>query len=289
MGNNSELMLCPCGSGKTFRLCCKSYFVDLNLNQALTYDDSTLTSWLCEYSHPIEKTFQEKTRTYIFRISAYIDAILEKYLFLGYRDVSEQNQELDEAVISIKMNILHSLLASLTCLSQGLFLQSGALLRSAVEDCLVLLDISENKEQLVNFLQNKYSTNNLISRVKKSVPDDVVKWYGYFSANFSHFGPLHPAPYLPRACYADNYVIVIGLQDIVRAVVTFHIILERVYFDKVDAPLLWKYDNKKNIIFNDDSKVFTWVAKLEKEVVSMYPPNERKRGFFYTDKTYKPK
>jgi len=203
---------------------------------------------------------------------------------------TSDQEDANRALFHIKHNILLSLFASLSCLSQGLFLQSGTLLRSLFEDCLVLVDLFENEGQVEKFLQNKYSTKGLVSRVKKFIPNDVVTWYGYFSANFAHFGPLHPAPHLPRACYPDNWVLVIGIQNIVRAVVTLHLVLERIYFDQTTHPFFWKrVGTKPDLIFNEDSKVFSWAQKLGKELVTQYPPGERKEGFSYYSKGYRPK
>ena len=159
-----------------------------------------------------------------------------------------------------------------------------------LEDCLVLVDLFESPGQIARFLQGKYSAKGICTRVKKSVPGDVVTWYGYFSANFAHCGPLHPAPYIPRACYPENFVLVLGLQDIVRAVVTFHIVLERLYYDRTKQPLFWKRRNDKdNLLFNEDNPGFAWANKLGQEVVSQYPPDEKKEGFSYDPRGYRTK
>jgi hypothetical protein len=219
-----------------------------------------------------------------------LDWIIDKFFPLEFETACSNKEAVDKAVFSIKNNILHSLLASLSCLCQGLFIQSGILLRSLTEDCLVLLDLFENGEQVDKFLQGRYSTNSLLSRVKKSIPPNVINWYGYFSANFAHFGPLHPSPYLPKGCYADNYVIVIGLQNVVRAVVTFHLVLERLHFDRTVQPLFWKrIEGNAGLVFNEDSPVFTWAEELGKEIVTRYPPDERKEGFFYDSQGYRTK
>jgi len=164
------------------------------------------------------------------------------------------------------------------------------LLRAEVEDCLVILDLCENREQIEKYTKGKYSTNGLLSRVKHLIPDVLVGWYGYFSANFSHFGPLHPAPYMPRACYPENWVIVIGVQNFMRGIITFHIILERVYYKFTPNPIFWKYNKeKKELEFCDDNAVFEWNEKLGEEIVSKFPPDEKKAGHTYTKEKYKTK
>jgi hypothetical protein len=149
----------------------------------------------------------------------------------------------------------------------------------------VLVDFSENQKQIEKFILGKYSTNGLISRSKKYLPNDIIQWYGHLSANFAHYGPLHSALLLPNICHANNWVLVIGLRNIVRAVVTLHIVMERLYFDQTSQPLLWmRLEGKPDLIFNENSQVFVWAEELGKEIVAKYPPNERKDGFSYDEK-----
>ena len=286
----SDAPACPCGSGKTFSECCKLYFSMLGLSPEMPATQTLFFEWLETYSRPIVSSFLEKSRPYIFRISCYLDWIMDQFFPPEFNEFYADKEAVNKAVFSIKNNIVHSLLASFSCLAQGLFIQSGILLRSLIEDCLVLIDLSESRSQVDRFLKGKYSTSGLVPRVKTSLPPNIIEWYRYFSANFTHLGPLHPAPYLPRACYPDNYVLVAGLQNIVRATVTFHVVLERVYFDKTSLPLFWKrIEGDTGLVFDEDSPVFTWVEELGKEIVSRYPPGERKEGFFYDSQSYRTK
>jgi hypothetical protein len=281
---------CPCGRDKPFSQCCKPYFTILGLKTPLPKSETLLLAWLEKYSTPIAQSFMQKVRIYIFRVSSYLDEIEDRYFSLGFEGAASNQEDADRAIFHINHNILLSMFASLSSLAQGLFLQSGTILRSLFEDCLVLIDLPENGGQIEKFMRNKYSTNNLVSRVKKFIPDDIVSWYGYFSANFAHFGPLHPAPYIPRACYPDNWILVIGLQNIVRATVTFHLVLERIYFNRTARPLFWKrFGTKSDLIFNENCKVFVWAQKLGNEIVTQYPPDEHKEGFFYYPKSYSTK
>jgi hypothetical protein len=252
--------------------------------------ETELIDWLGKYAPPIVSSFTDKAGTYVFRLSYYLDMILDAYYGLGYKGVWSDQESVKRAVFSIKSNILLSVIASVSCLSQGLFLQSGAVLRCMFEECFLLLDIFENKKQLRQFLDGTYSARGVVSRIKKLVPKDVVSWYGYLSANFTHAGPLHPAPYLPAACYPDNYVLVIGFQNIVRAVVTLHIVLERVHFSDARRHFFWKQaTGGTDLVFDENSSVFSWTEALGKEMVKRYPPDERKDWLSYDTKGYRAK
>lgn len=285
-----DIRKCPCGSGKNFSDCCEKYLRMPGHHNWGTKRETVLFDWLDVYSQLIVTSFIEKARPYVFRISCYLDSIVDQYFTLEFDTHISDKEAVNKAVFSIKNNILHSLLASFSCSCQGLFIQSGILIRSLTEDCLVLVDFSENKGQIEKFLRGKYSTTGLLSRVKAYIPQNIVDWYGYFSANFTHFGPLHPAPYLPTGCYGDNYVLVAVLQNLVRAVVTFHTVLERVHFNQVRSPLLWRRnEGEADLVFCEESPVFTWTEELGKEILFRYPPDERKEGFLYDSQSYQTK
>jgi len=229
-----------------------------------------------------------KARTYIFRISWLLENLLERYFDFPVVQKNGRLESRDEPICWIEHNTLLSLFGALSCIEQGLFVQSGILLRSVLENCFVLVDLSENKGQLERFLQDKYSLNGLLGRTKSSLPDCFIEWYGYFSRNFAHFGPIHPAPYLPRLCWPENWVLVTGIQNVVRGCVGFGIVLERLHFNKSIEPVFWKLDPENgNLTFDEQKPVWEWIEELGKEIVARYQPNERKEGFIYPGKTYK--
>jgi hypothetical protein len=273
---------CPCGSGIKARDCCLHYFSLLGIPLE-SRRETTLQGWHRKYSDPISTAFMNKVEKYVFRISHYLDFIVDFYFPIGFTCLHIENEKFDEVIMSVKNNILNSILGAFTCLSKGLFLQNGILLRSSIEDCFVILDIFENNEQTNRFIKNKYSTNGLVSRVKKHLPLLAIRWYGYFSDNFTHFGPAHSACIMPRACYADNWIIVTGLQDIVRGIIVLHLVMEKVYLRFVERPLFWKVQQGHVALsFDENSVVFQWFEKLGKEIVAQYPPGERKSGIFYS-------
>lgn len=269
-----DIRKCPCGSGKNFSDCCEKYLRVSGRHNWETKTETVLFDWLDIYSQPIVSSFIEKARPYVFRISCYLDSVVNQFFPLEIDILDADRTAINEAIIFIKENILHSLIAAFSCACQGLFVQSGTLIRSLTEDCLVLVDFKENHTQAIRFLRGTYSTNDLLSRVKKYVPDNIINWYGYFSKYFTHFGPLHPAPYLPTGCYRDNYVLVSVLQNMMRAVVILHTVLERIHFNQIESPVLWRInDTDSTLVFCEESPVFVWAEELGKEIVAEYPPN----------------
>lgn len=280
----SKTKKCPCNSGKSYKYCCQQYLLELKLDPNKL--EPLIVNWRKKYGLAISDNFQIKTNSSIYRVSLYLDDILTKYLHLGYKGNNLYGEDADEAIIFIKHNILLSIFAAYSCLTEGLFLQSGGLLRSVVEDSMVLLDVFNDEKQLSRVLDSKYSAKNLLTRIKKLIPKELVEYYGYFSANFTHFGPLHTAPYLPRPCLADNYITVVGIENIIRAILTYHIVLERIYFDENAFPWFWERINGM-LVFREDNEIYPWINKLIKENQGLFPIDEHKNGFFYSPKDYK--
>lgn len=281
------LRACPCGSEKLFSRCCEKY---LTLVEGPTVDpnETMLLGWMEKYGPPTAEEFMKKARTYVFRISWYLDGVLDKYASLGFTGLCEDQKAADDMAFFIKHNTLLSICGALSCLGQGLFIQSGILLRSVFENCMVLVDLFENEGQIEKILKDRYSVSGVVGRVKHLVPSCMVKWYGYFSTNFTHFGPIHSAPYMPRLCWPDNWVLVTGIQNIVRGSVGFGIVLERCYFSGSTRCVFWRdTDEHGKLIFVEEGPVWDWVDDLGKEIIDQYPPNEEKEGFTRGEKTYK--
>lgn len=249
---------------------------------------TALLDWFGRCAPPTAREFMRKARTYVFRISWLLENFLQRYSDFPVVQKNGRLESRDEPICWIEHNTLLCLFGALSCLGQGLFVQSGILLRSVLENCFVLVDLSQNKVQMERFLQDKYSVTGLLGRTKSSLPECLVGWYGYFSTNFAHFGPMHPAPYLPRLCWPDNWVLVTGIQNMVRGCVAFGIVLERLHFDESRQPVFWKVDSKnKHLVFEEEGAVWEWIEELGKEIVARYPPDERKKGFMYGERPYK--
>ena len=294
MTNSNRIIIpCPCGSERDYQNCCEPFVLpvsfpssDLHATQQRPMSETDLLDWLDKYSFATSASFNEKARPYVFRISKYLDGILDTYADKEFIGDSGCPQSTSEILAALKHNILLTMFASLRCLSEGLFLQSGVLMRSAIEDCFVFLDLCLNEDQIERFLQDKYKASAALTRIKPYIPSILTKWYGYFSANFTHAGPLHQAHILPWACYPDNWILVTGLQNLVRCVVTYHIVLERAYLSSISDPWFWKVRGQ-TVSFDEDSKVFEWAESLGKDVTEHFPPHAKHPGFTYSDKPYK--
>lgn len=275
-------MDCPCKSGKLFDDCCNLVFKQLGIEKPTPREESLLLAWQEQFSVPISNSFFHKAGKYIYQLSIYLDSILDVYLPLSFEN---EKKDKDEIFFNIKHNILLTLFGSLNCISQGLFLQSGVLQRSLIEDCFVLCDLALNHNQFDKVLNDKYDTNNLIKRLKHYLPQLLIDLYGYFSRNFAHFGPLHPAPLMPRKCYPDDSIIITGLQNLFFSIATYHIILERVHIDMDTKKYFWIVSSNTNILFKEENAVFAWMEQLKKEVLETFP--SKKEGFVYSKKGYK--
>ena len=286
------LATCFCGSPKSYHECCEPFLSVLGIKniQEDCRSETLLIAWQEKYAPPIISAYRAKVDRYIFRASIYLDSFFSEYYPLGFAKRSSMQEQMDEDVRAIKHNMLLTIFGAFSCLSQGLLLQSGTLLRACLEDSFVLMDLFLNKGQADKFLNNKYSTTGLLSRIKNYLPDYLSKWYGYFSSNFAHFGPLHRAPYKPSACYADNYVIGSGTENIILVLSAVHLIFERIYIEEISVPVFWKFNNKKHSYeFNDKSKILIFIDKIIGDLITSFPPDEKKNGYKYSKRDYRTK
>ena len=275
--------MCPCRSEKGYAACCEPFAVLLPRREDLV--ETVFTAWMDRYSLAIQHSFRERASSFVHRLSIYADVVFDCLCPIGFKPHREHQERLDEAVRAVKHNITLSLFASLSCLAQGLFLQSGALIRCCIEDSLVLLDIFENEEQLERFLSGKYSTSNVLRRVRQCIPHQFMRWYGHYSANFAHFGPFHSAPYVPRACYPENYVLGSGLENVLLATYMCHVVLERAHFDQMPVSFFWKSRGGK-LQFEEENNITRFVEKVADAILVAFPSNEKKEGYSYGNRQY---
>lgn len=129
---------CPCGSRKLYSNCCEKY---LGIVQVLGVDlrKTVLLDWLERCAPPTAREFMRKARPYIFRISGLLENLLERYFDFPVVQKNGKLESRDDPICWIENNTLLCLFGALSCIEQGLFVQSGIMLRSVLENCFVLL------------------------------------------------------------------------------------------------------------------------------------------------------
>jgi hypothetical protein len=263
--------------------CCKP-FTEVFKYKEINPEDLLLVDWFMNISPAHQESFYTLTHKYFYRISLYFENILAIFTEISFEF---KDSVLNETITNIRLNINHSILSSTSLMTQGLFLQSGVLHRTAFEDLFVILDFVENPEQFNKFLSNKYTVNKILSRINDYIPKTMIEWYGYFTSNFTHFGQIHTAPYFPRKCHPDNFITVMGFQNLVRLLVSYHIILERIFFKELDKKYFWNQNANGVLQMDIDvSPISDWVSILGKEILKDFPLNEKKEFLEYSDKTY---
>ena len=268
---------CACGSHRMLKDCCLKYMVFLNLPypipDSLPEQGTILNSWMCSYGPLTQGAFIQKAGRYLYRLSRYLDKISDLYIDHPFPGEASDMPRACFAFESVKQNVLLSLMGGARCLAEGLFVQSGILFRAAVEDSIAIFDLVLSPGQMDNLLADKYDGRKALARAKKHVPHNVKIWYGDFSSNFTHMGPLHRGNLSPTPCFPNNFTIVIGIQSLARAIVSFHVALERVYLDVTPQPLLWMLvPGQSTPVFRSDSRVFQWTDMMWQDMKAEYPP-----------------
>lgn len=273
---------CYCGSDKLYNNCCKGY-IELFYKKPIDNEDLLLTSWLKYDSYGHMREFNRIFQKYIFRIAHYYN-FLENITYFVNKKYSKKDTEL---IMGIQLNIRHSILSALNVSATGLFLQSGIILRSAFEDILVLFDIEKNKISFEVLDKNRYKIKGILSRIKHKLPEQVVKWYGYLSSNFTHYNIIHTTPYMPTKCHADNVASFVTFQNILWTLCTYHIVLEYLYYDFIHRKIFWINGKNEPSIEIEKTVIHDWLEMFKKEIKSEFNPNERKAGLQYSERDYK--
>jgi len=276
--------VCPCGSGKTYEECCNKYFSLLQISPR-QIEESFLFGWFSKYSEPIKTTFIQKTKKYLFQISEYIGAIIGTYYEQHYPK-SIISDSYDEGFTGLKNNAINVLLGASHCLAYGLFIPHGVLLRSLLEICFTIHVVTDDINKMEQFEKGELSTKKVLHKIKKIMPEYITDFYYYLTANYSHCGPFHKALLMPSACYPENYVIMVGLNNLALSTLIYHITLELAYLDYIEKPKFWI---KEGPTYTDTSSIIEWQSRFCEEVISDFPPSNKISYMTYSKKDIKPK
>lgn len=254
---------CYCGNKIPYTECCQQYSELFEINKC-SRKQLILYDWLKHISPAHQSSFISLTSKYLYRVCLYYENIRYRYQDVIF---TYENDDLNETIHNIRLSINNSILGSLTLSAQGLFLQSGILHRTAFEDLFVVLDFIENQREFIKFYNSKYSTNNLISRVNKYIPREIIEWYRYFTSNFSHFSEIHTAPLIPKRCHPDNYIIVTVFQNLVRIMVAYDLIFERIAYSQISNKHFWNKNNHNNLSIDmENSLIIKWASQLGSQI-----------------------
>ncbi len=145
--------MCPCGSGDPFAGCCRKYLTAIP-GPTIDPRETMLIGWFEKCRSATSQEFGRLAKSYVFRISWFLDGFVERYFTLPLPSPSAENENSAQVNPSIKENTLLTINGALSCLAEGLFMQSGILLRSVLENCMVLVDVFEHREQMKKLLQD---------------------------------------------------------------------------------------------------------------------------------------
>lgn len=98
--------MCPCQSSKKYQDCCKPYYSSISF---VSRDDnqfeengayeSLLIGWTRKYGPATSESFYKKTKSYVFRMSQYLDDIVDTYLDLRFPSTKEVKEITHEAFL----------------------------------------------------------------------------------------------------------------------------------------------------------------------------------------------
>lgn len=76
-------------------------------------------------------------------------------------------------------------------------------------------------------------------------------------------------------------------QNLSWALISYHIIVEYIYYDYVIEKYFWLDGRDRPISELKNTKVYNWINLFKEELILEFNPKERKEGFNYSDIDYK--
>jgi len=119
--------------------------------------------------------YADPARPFVYRISRYMDTVLDMYLAQDYPSHLSVDAGTSEIYRAQKHNVAMTIMGAYGLLAQGLFVQSGILLRTAVEASMVLLDVALHPKIIDDLAKNKYDSKSVLRNLKGLIPRDVVR------------------------------------------------------------------------------------------------------------------
>jgi len=78
-----------------------------------------------------------------------------------------------------------------------------------------------------------------------------------------------------------------GLNNVIKVILGFHICLERIHFKQLSTHHFWSYEPViGKFIFDDDAPLYTWVTWLGDQLKAN-APLEPQEGMLYDSKSYR--
>jgi SEC-C motif len=190
--------LCPCGSGKKYKLCC------------LHLQDSSRPSHPASSDSPLGDPVLEVFSTNMLlnrvdresaRIAKHFDALVHKHivdidllyssacknLLIGKRKSDNDQDNVRTELAVLLTNQLKSFTAAFSLLRTGWRLQPFLCIRNSYEALSVVLHLFNYWEDLANYKQGKLKSTTTFNSAKKLLPL-FGQIYGQLSEEFTHIG-----------------------------------------------------------------------------------------------------
>ena len=87
---------CPCGSRIAYKDCSLPYIKMLDLASSAPSTNTVLIDWSKRFAPPISIAFHDKAITFVYRISRYLDAVMDSFMEKGYPGRYRDQEEGDE-------------------------------------------------------------------------------------------------------------------------------------------------------------------------------------------------
>jgi len=263
---------CPCGSGKKYKFCCYqkndrpekgnilSIIIDPNRKEKVILTKDVLINQIHRDSQKIATSFDKLFIKHLEEISVELSRISKFILIAVHSPEPLENYETESLVII--SNTQNTIIASIECLRRGYLVQTGILIRNAIESISTALYLIKDPKSIKAYKEGKLKSQSTISEAKKIV-DGLGRAYGFFSNHFAHLGEPHRSLNPIKEFNDKNDPgALFNISSIKFATNLLYITAELAFIEKYQMGRYWNRIRKGEYEFNPSEEEREWQRKF---------------------------
>jgi len=240
--------ICPCGSGKKFKIChginrslpaadnVASIGFSPELKRPIIVTKDILINQISRDGPLIAKSFDRLTREDIRDISA----VIADAMGLMFRQSIVDSKEYKPTCARLLSSALSAFMASIEVARHGYRRPYGAMARNVMEALATVLHIALEFDALPNFRAGKLQSTKSITFAKKAIPP-FGHTYGMFSEHFVHINTAHAA-LEPIKSYESGEEPLSFIVSTLRANAWLtYVVSELIFHDEIQSPRYWRH------------------------------------------------
>jgi len=240
------------------------FYGDFEKDELYIFRNNALKKQLQEKIPKINESFDSCYSQELDYLSEEISKLIA-IQFGGIRRAEKSKIELQIVCANLYRNSINTLTTALQLTRSGYPVQSGTLLRSAIEICAAAIHLYLSPEKFEEFKKKEFKSTKSISFADNIIPAFGKIW-GFLSNTQVHInvmhGNWHPVKFFEEK---KESITSFNIGLIALSTIVLRASLERVYFKEIPMPEMWKLSETGEFIYIEPKKEkLVWIKnKME--------------------------